>query len=127
MANNGAPPLSISLNGREFQCVGDSAGSPTQGGYTSEYLPNGDPNTGRYGMTPVPWTLPDQTIALDSDQSDWDFLNELRNSGSDIDVVVTYIDQIRGGTGRIVNDIPMDPMAASCPISISGSGKFKKQ
>lgn len=123
----GAPPISVSVDGREFQCLGDSAGSPTQGGYTTEFQSNGSPKTGRNILTPVGWTLPDQAIELDHSQGDWEYLNAKKNSGQLLDIVVTYYDHVRGGSGYITGELPADMMAASASISFSGPGEFTKQ
>lgn len=123
----GAPPISLSVDGREFQCLNESAGSPTQGGYSTEFQPNGSYKTGRNILTPVGWSLPDQAIELDHTQGDWEYLNAKKNSGQALDIVVTYYDHIRGGRGYIVGDLPSDMMAASASISFAGPGDFSKQ
>lgn len=125
--SNGAPPLSISCDGREFQCLGDAAGSPEQGGYDSEYASNGDPNTGRFLMTPTGWALPDQAIELNVSQNDWEYLNDKKNSGRDSDWVVTYVDAIYGARGRMTGKLPWDPMAASATLNLAGPGKIEQK
>ena len=124
---NGAPPLSISIDGREFQCLNESAGNPEQGGFDSEYQPNGDPSTGRWIVTPTGWSIPDQAIQLDTEQNDWEYLNDKKNALADMDIVITYQDAIYGGTGRISGKLPWDPMAASGSISLMGSGQLQRQ
>ena len=123
----GAPPISISIDGREFQCLNESAGNPEQGGYDGEFQSNGSPKTGRLIYTPVGWSLPDQGIMIDHAQEDWGYLNEKKNSGQLLDIVVTYYNHIRGGSGYIVGKLPNDPMAASGSISLAGPGEFEKQ
>lgn len=127
MSMVGAPPISVSVDGREFQCLNDSAGNPTQGGYNGEFAPNGSPKTGRLLMTPVGWSLPDQGIAIDAAQKDWDYLNEKKNSGQLLDIVVTYYDEVRSGSGYITGELPLDKMAGSASLSFGGPGEFLQQ
>ena len=122
----GAPPISISIDGREFQCLNESAGNPEQGGYDGEFQSNGSPKTGRLILTPTGWSLADQAIMLDTQQNDWEYLNS-KKGREDLDVVVTYYNAIYGGTGSIVGKLPWDPMAASGSISLAGPGEFEKQ
>ncbi len=123
----GAPPISISIDGREFQCLNESAGNPEQGGYDTEYQSNGAPNTGRAILTPTGWSLPDNAIELDIEQGDWEYLNDKKNSGKILEIVVTYINAICGGNGYIVGKLPFDPMAASASISFMGPGEYEQQ
>ena len=122
-----APPLSISFDGREYQTAGDSAGSPTQGGYTNEWQPNGNPKTGRVIQTPAGWSLPDQVIQIDLSTDDLEYLEEKRNNAVEMDVVVEYQDAIKGGTGIITGELSFDPMTSTCSVSLMGPGKFEKQ
>lgn len=123
----GAPPLSISIDGREFQTLNDSAGNPEQGGYDSEFNSNGNPATGRIILTPVGWSLPDQGIVIDSTAGDWEYLNEKKNNATECDIVITYHDSIYGASGYIVGKLAWTPMAASASISLMGSGKLEQQ
>lgn len=126
--SNGAPMLSVSCDGREFQCVGDASGNPEQGGYDSEYQSNGNPDTGRFIMTPVGWSMPDQAIELNVEQDDWEYLNDKKNSGRDSDWVFYYVNDVTyGARGRMVGKLPWDPMAATGTLSLSGSGKIEKK
>ncbi len=123
----GAPPISVSVDGREFQCLNESAGNPEQGGYDGEFQPNGSPKTGRLTLTPVGWSLPDQAIELDISENDWEYLNGKKNSGQILDIVITYYNAIYGGNGYIVGKLPFDPMAASATVSFGGPGEIEKQ
>jgi hypothetical protein len=123
----GAPPISLSVDGREFQCLNESAGNPEQGGYDGEFQSNGAPDTGRLILTPTGWGLADQAIELDVEQKDWEYLNDKKNSGQLLDIVVTYYNAVYGGRGYITGKLAFDPMAASGSISFMGPGKFEQQ
>ena len=122
-----APPLSISFDGREYQTAGDSAGTPTQGGYNNEWQSNGNPATGRVIQTPTGWSLPDNNVQIDLSSDDLEYLENKKNNGILMDIVVTYQDAIKGGTGVITGDLNFDPMTSTASVSLMGPGKFEKQ
>jgi hypothetical protein len=122
-----APLLSMSFNGREYQCLGDGAGGMKSGGYENEHAPNGNPATGRTIMTPTSWRVPDQGIVIDITTDDFEFLESLKDSGQDIDIVWTFVGDISyGGTGIIEGELSYDPMTASTSITAAGAGKAEK-
>lgn len=127
MSNNGTPLQSFSVDGREFQATSESNAAPEQGGWDSEYQSNSNPNTGRFIMTPTGWSMPEQSFALDPDQNDWEYLNDKKNAGQDMDLVFTWLDAIYTGRGRIVGKLPWDSSAASGTVAFMGPGKIKKQ
>jgi hypothetical protein len=122
-----APLLSMSFNGREYQCLGDGAGGMKAGGYENEHAPNGNPATGRIIMTPTSWRLSDQGIVIDNTTDDFEFLDSLKDSGADIDIVWTFIGDVSyGGTGTIEGELVFDAMTASASVTCAGAGKAEK-
>ena len=121
-----APPLSLSLDGREFQTVGDSAGSPKSGGYENEFVPNGNPATGRTIMTPTPWRLPDQGIEVDLSSDDREYLIAKKNNAVQMDCVLVYRDATLGGTGVLEGELNFDPMTSTVSVTLAGSGELEK-
>ena len=121
-----APPLGISLDGREFQTAGDSAGNPEQGGYDNEWAANGNPATGRVVQTPTGWRLTDQPIQIDLSAGDYEYINEKKNKGIEMDIVLTYQDAILGGTGIVEGKFSLDPMTATAAITLAGGGELEQ-
>jgi hypothetical protein len=120
-----APPLSISIDGREFQTAGDSAGTPKAGGYDNEMASNGNPATARVIKTPTTWGLPDQVLVVET-IDDWEYLKSKRASDA-LDIVAEYPDEILGGTGAMVGELAWDKMASTASVSFAGAGEFEPQ
>ena len=123
----GRPMETIEMNGRSFQCVGDSAGIRDLGGYTSEWQSNGNPSTGRLIMTPSGWSVSGQPVQIDDSQGDQEFVTSLKNSPNPVDFIFTYGGGIvYAGTGHIVEATEFDAMAASMSLTMRGGGELKK-
>lgn len=122
----GGPPETLSLNGREFRCTGDADVSRELGGHTATYESNGDGST-RKIMVPVPWSLGGVSIEIDSDNSDQEYINDVKNSQDDVDVLISYTDgssyTARGG---IDGEAPYSNSSASATFDLKGPGKLKK-
>lgn len=123
--SNGAPCLSLSIDGREFQCAGEGTAQPVQGGYTGELSPNGNPNTARWKYTPKGWSFPGQTIEIDTANADVDYIEEKISTMADLDIVAYYNDAILSGRGRVEGDVEWSPDNATATIAFKGPGKYK--
>lgn len=122
----GAPPLSLSFDGREYQTVGDGAGTPEQGGLDNEWAPNGDPTSGRVIQTPTGWRYNDQGIDIDLSTDDWEYLNDKKNNGVIMDIVITWADAVYGGRGVIEGKFTLDKMASTASVTLAGPGQLQK-
>lgn len=119
------PPLSISFDGPDYQTVGDGAGTPEQGGYDGEYQSNGSPDTGRLVQTPTGWRLNDQAIEIDLATDQWDYLNDKKNNGIKMEIVITYRDRVLAGNGYIEGKLTLDPMTSTASVTCAGPGKLE--
>jgi hypothetical protein len=125
MAAVGRPLESVQINGREFQCVGDAAGTRKRGGYENEWQPNGNQKTGRKVMTPVGWSVAGQNLAIDDAQKDQEYIQAVCDSPEPADFVFNYGQGIRyQGTGTLVDVLEYDPMTATMGTSFMGGGQL---
>jgi len=124
----GRPLESVEINGREFQCVGDAAGTRDLGGYSNEYQSNGNPNTGRMIMTPKGWSVPSQGLEIDDAIGDQEYIQSYADSGAkNIDFVFNYGQGVSyQGTGGLVDTLEFDPMTGTMPTAFMGPGKLTK-
>lgn len=127
MSAVGRPLESVSINGREFQCVGDAAATRKLGGYEAEWQSNGNPATGRKILTPVGWNVPGQNLVIDSGLEDQEYVQSFADSATTADFVFNYGGGIvYQGTGTVVEELAFDPMTATMSVSFSGPGKLKQ-
>jgi hypothetical protein len=116
---------SVSLNGREFKCTGDTDPTLVLGGVEVEIQMNG---LGGYRelKTPIPWAVNGAQVELDIDNGDLEFLVDFQDSGGG-DVCITLF----GGTsytrpGNITGTIEANPKTASISLNLAGGGKLKQ-
>ena len=121
----GGPPESISISGREFACTGDSDVSRSLGGYTNEHRPNGNKTT-RTIKTPIPWTLGGVTVDIDDDNSDQEYLEAVKDSPDDVDIVINYPSSSYAGVGNIEGELAYSNNDSSATFDLKGPGKLKK-
>jgi len=123
----GRPLESVAINGREFQCVGDAAGTRKLGGYEAEWQSNGNPATGRKILTPVGWKVSGQNIEIDSAEEAQEYVQSYADSAELVDLVFNYGGGIvYQGTGTIVEALEFDPMTGTMGVSFEGPGKLKQ-
>ena len=126
MSATGGPPETISIAGREFRCTGDSSPSVQLGGFNNEYQSNGDGST-RTIKTRIPWSISGLEVEVDTENEDFEFLNDVKDGADDVDVVLTYSNGTSyAGTGGIEGDLVNDQSKAAAGFEMKGPGKLKK-
>lgn len=126
MAAIGGPPESVSISGREFRCTADADVSRMLGGFTNEHQSNGDGST-RMIKTPVPWSLGGVSVEIDSDNSDQEFLEDVKDSQVDVDIVISYTDgSAYAGRGNIDGEMTYSNNSAAATFDLKGPGRLKK-
>lgn len=121
------PLLSVSVNGREFNAVGDANVARKLGGYENETLINGNQKTARRLKTPTPWSVTGGSFELDDSLGDLEFLTASQNSNDDLDFVFTWVSgSVYQGTGTIEGEMTDDNMTAAVTFDASGAGELKK-
>ena len=118
----------ISLNGRSFKATADGDGATNLGGMSNELQMNGDGETARLKQTRTAWKFSGLDIAIDDENEDQEFIQDLQGNGKPFPIKVTYSDgTVRSGKGSVIGDIESSSMNGTASIELSGPGKFKKQ
>lgn len=122
----GGPPETVSIAGREFRCTADADVSRMFGGFTNEHQSNGDGST-RMIKTPVPWTLGGVSVEIDNDNNDQEYLEDVKDSQDEVDVVISYTDgSSYTGRGNIDGELSYSNNSAAATFDLKGPGKLKK-
>jgi hypothetical protein len=123
-----AGPLeTISVDGREFQAVGDASPDRILGGYTNEILINGNQKTHRTLKTPTPWSMADSEFECNDELGDQEYLAAKQASDADLDLVYTYASgSVYQGVGQITGDLAQKGMTETVSFGGGGSGELKK-
>ena len=120
--------VDFSINGRSFKCAADADGNTDMGGYENEFQANGDGVTGRFIQTAKGWKFSGINFAIDDDNGDQEFLQDVANGGKPVPMKATYSDgTIRGGKGNITGAIEVSSANGTAPLTLEGPGKFQKQ
>jgi len=128
MSAKGGPIRTVAIGGREFRCPGDATPSIHLGGFTAEYEANGDGKTARKLMTADTWALIGVVLEADIDNGDWEYLEEVKRSQDDADIVATLgSGDDYSGTGGIVGELSYDSSKATVSCDLRGPGELKKQ
>lgn len=126
MPATGGPPKTISIAGREFRCTGDADVSRKLGGYENDTQSNGDGST-RKIKTPIAWMLGGVAVEIDNSNGDQEFLDDVKDSQDDVDVVITYMDDTSwAGVGNIDGELAYSNNSASASFDMKGPKKLKK-
>lgn len=125
MSIQGGSWESVSLNGREFKCTGDTDPTLILGGHEIEIQMNG---MGGYRelKSPIPWAVNGVMVELDVDNGDIEFIVDFQASGGG-DICITLF----GGTsytkqGTITGTVEANPKTASITLNLAGGGMLKK-
>lgn len=117
----------ISLNGIKFPVAGDSDPSRDLGGYKNELMMNGD-GTSRTKQEVKPWSYESLTVELDDDEGSQEYIQNLINNGTDVQVTVCHVDNtIYSGTGKVTGDLKRSTQSGTADITLSGGGELSKQ
>jgi len=125
MSISGGVPESISFDGQEFKYVGDTA--PTfDDGVVVTWESNAGGKTARKLFTYQPWTITGGAVEANLDTIE--LLKALKNTTSDVDVVVAMADgTFYQGIGSPTDTISYDPSKATASFDAGGAGEMKKQ
>jgi len=111
---------SISIDGRRFVVDGEADVNLKIGGYKNDVKPNGDGSV-RLLKTPFPGTIDSAPVQIDTDNSDFEFLQEKANGSSFFDVDVTLVDgKVYSGKMQLVDEIKYSTKEATAEISLAG-------
>ena len=120
--------VEFSVNGRSFKCAADADGNTKLGGKENEFSANGDGISGRVIQTVVPWSFSGVNFAVDDDNGDLEFLQDIADAGKQVPCKGVYSDgTVRSGSGIITGEIAVSSMNGTVPLTFEGSGKFQKQ
>ena len=126
MSAIGGPLETISIAGREFRCTADADVSRKFGGFENEYQSNGD-GSARMIKTPVTWQLGGVAVEIDNDNNDQEYLESVKDSQDDVDIVATYTDgNSYTGRGNIEGELTYSNNSAAASFDLKGPGKLKK-
>ena len=123
-----AGPLeTVSVDGREFQAVGDASPDRILGGYTAEVLINGNQKTHRTLLTPIPWSMADSEFECNDELGDQEYLAAKQASSDDKEFVYTYASgAVYQGVGALTGDLAQKGMTETVSFGSGGSGELKK-
>ena len=122
----GGPLETVAIAGREFRCTADADVSRKLGGFEGEYQANGDGSARRI-MTPIMWMLGGMTVEVDDDNGDQEFLESVKNSQDDVDIVATFVSGANyAGRGNINGELSYSNNSAAASFDLSGPGELKK-
>lgn len=120
--------VEFSINGRSFKCASDADGGTSLGGRVNEFQANGDGISGRVIQTVAGWKFSGINFAIDEDNDDLEFLQNVADAGRMVPMKAVYSDgTIRAGQGVITGEIEVSSMNGTAPLTLEGSGKFQKQ
>lgn len=120
--------VEFAVNGRSFKCAADADGNTMLGGKSNEFSANGDGISGRVIQTVMPWKFSGINFAIDDDNDDLEFLQNIADAGRQVPCKGVYSDgTVRSGQGIITGDIEVSSMNGTAPLTFEGSGKFQKQ
>lgn len=126
MSAVGGPLETVSIAGREFRCTADSDINRKFGGFENEYQPNGD-GSARMIKTRINWLLGGVGVEIDNDNNDQEYLEAVKDSQDDVDIVATYTDgNSYTGRGNISGELSYSNNSAAASFDLSGPGKLKK-
>ncbi len=120
--------VEISVDGRSFKATADADGSTIYGGYTNEFQANGDGETGRLIQTRRGWALTGISTAIDDENGDLEYLEQIKALGRFVPIKCVYADGIvRSGRGNVTGDIEVSSMNGTADLSFEGPGLFQTQ
>lgn len=120
--------VEISIDGRSFKAAADADGSTKFGGYENEYQANGDGETGRLIQTRVGWSLSGVAVAMDDQNGDLEFVEQVKAQGRFVPIKAVYADgTVRSGRGNIIGELAVSSMNGTADMSFSGPGTFSQQ
>lgn len=119
---------SVSIWGRTYGVPADSAADIVKGGFSNEFQPNGDGETGREIKTRLAWVCSDLKVSIAISGDDLDYLQDIADGAENGAIVVTYPDgSSRSGTGKPMGEIKYESLTATATLTLSGPGKMEAQ
>lgn len=118
---------SVTLDGRTFSVASDADTNRKIGGFENDVPANGD-GTARLIKTRVPWGVDGLTVAIDDQNGDHEFLQDLADGNAFFALTVSYVSgAIWQGDGQIVGEMQFSNQNAVATMGLMGTGKFTKQ
>lgn len=130
MPHGGGPVRELSLSGRNFIVAGDSEGNRILGGDQNTIVANrsGSEIVASLQKEIVAWKDGPFNVLCDDENGDQEFLQELADRNVLFPIVIVYWDGVVfNGTGQIIDEIAKSSKTGLTPITLSGTGKYKKQ
>ena len=127
MAAIGGSIRELSLNGRVFAPTADASTTTNLGGYSNTTEPNGN-LTGRQVKTAMPWSVKGNSVEIDLNRGDMEFLQDIADRFDFVPITITFVDGTTyQGAGLIEGDLEYSNDSASASFDLSGSGKLVQQ
>jgi hypothetical protein len=127
MAQTGGSVESITLQGRTFAVAADADANVKLGGFTNEVAANGD-GSARQLKTREPWSISDLAVAIDPDNGDHEFLQDISDAQVFAPVTITYASgAVYQGSGQITGDLQVSTANTTAGLSLMGTGTLTKQ
>lgn len=123
----GGPIESISIAGRIFAPAADADVNMKLGGSENEVQQNGN-GTGRVIKTAVASMLGGITVAIDADNADQEFLQEVADGNVEVPTTVSYANgSVYSGNMIITGELQVSNQSATASFDMQGSQKLTKQ
>ena len=127
MSAIGGPVENSSIRGRLFASAADDDVKLDTGGVENQIEMNGN-GTGRVVQSRAPWKVDGLNIEIDHARADMEFLDEVIESGEQVDMTVTFADRTTfEGRGTIVGRPEYGAKNATAKIMLAGPGKAAQQ
>ena len=120
--------VEVSVDGRSYKAANDADGATKFGGYENEFQANGDGQTGRLIQTRVGWSFSGAAIAIDDQNGDLEFLENIKALGRFVPIKFVYADgTVRSGSGNITGELAVSSMSGTADVTFEGPGVLQQQ
>lgn len=127
MSTPGGPITDFSIKGRLFTAAADSDVTRKEGGRENEIELNGD-GTARVVQSLAAWMIDGLAGAYEDDRGDISFLQDLADTGEQVNMTFTWPGSITfGAKGILTGEIVANTKNKTVALVFSGGGKLKQQ
>lgn len=118
---------SIAIDARVFSVAADADSPRKLGGFENEMQANGD-GSARVVKTRMLGQLNDLQLAIDDDNGDQEFLQEIADRNTLVPVTITYASgAIYTGNGQIIGEVNTSSQNTTASVSLHVETKLVKQ
>jgi hypothetical protein len=127
MAAVGGSIESVSIRGRLFPVAADAEANKKLGGFENEVQSNGD-GSARIIKTRVPWLLDGLQLAVNDDQGDAEFLQEIADGKGYVPITITFASgRTWQGSGTVTGEVQVSSQNATATVTLSGPAGMTQQ